>query len=174
MTPEVALELLCDLGAPRHLVLHHELVLEAAGLLCSGLRGRFVDLDLDESLILAGAALHDAGKIRFPEELHEPGSRHEPAGRELLLDLGIPGSLAQICMDHARWRRPGIGLEALLVALADTLWKGRRSQELEGLIQRALHRRLGGDAWAIWLALDDLCEAIAAGGDRRLARSGAG
>lgn len=174
MTPEEALQLLHDLGAPSHLILHHQLVLEAAQLLCAGLVERFPALRLEVSEVLAGAALHDVGKVRFPEELHAPGRRHEAAGRELLQGLGVPPHLARICVEHGQWRGPSIALEALLVALADTLWKGRRVAELQQRVQQRLHQQLGGDAWAIWLALDDLCESIAADGDQRLLRSGAG
>ena len=33
--------------------------------------------------------------------------------------------LARFCVTHARWESDGIGLEDLLVALADKLWKGK-------------------------------------------------
>ena len=36
-------------------------------------------LRFDAGLIELGVAVHDAGKIKHPEELDGPGSMHEPA-----------------------------------------------------------------------------------------------
>ncbi|MBA3463451.1 MAG: HD domain-containing protein [Deltaproteobacteria bacterium] len=136
MTPAASLQLLAELGASPWLVRHHELVLEAATLLCEGLRIELA-ASFDPQAVLVGAALHDAGKVVHPEEMSEPGSRHESAGQSLLLSHGVPAAIARFCVTHAAWDGPSTTLEALLVALADKLWKGKRVDALE--------RRVGCD-----------------------------
>ena len=129
ITPRDALLLLADLGASPWLVRHHELVLEAATILCE----RLCDLSLafEREQVLVGAALHDAGKIIHPEEMSIPGSRHELAGQELLTGRGVDATLARFCVTHASWADAGTAIEDLLVALADKLWKGKRDADLE-------------------------------------------
>lgn len=122
MTPRAALDLLGVLGASPWLVRHHELVLEAAVLICDQL-ARSWPLPFDRAVVLAGAALHDAGKIVHAEEMSAPGSEHEAAGRELLLGRGVPAGLARFCVTHAAWGAPDCTIEDRLVALADKLWK---------------------------------------------------
>ena len=78
-----AQQLLCDLGAPEHLIKHGELVCEATELLLHGLKE--MGLKCDENLAQIGALLHDCGKILHPEELYKSGNKHEQAGKELLL-----------------------------------------------------------------------------------------
>ena len=165
MTPDNALVLLATLGAPPRLVRHHELVLEAARLICDRLTG----VGFVHEQVLAGAALHDAGKILHPEELAVPGNRHEPAGRDLLLANGVPADIARFCVTHAAWADGAI--EDLLVALADTLWKGKRNDALEQLVVARIAAASGAEPWAVFDRFDALCEDIAAGGPDRLARS---
>lgn len=83
-TAQHGLALLEQLGAPRRLIVHHELVVEAARELVSGL-ARFAS-SFDASVVLSGAALHDAGKILHPQELDVPGALHEPS-EDLLVAL---------------------------------------------------------------------------------------
>ena len=59
----------------------------------------------------------------------------------------------------------------LLVALADKLWKGKREDELEQRAAGAIERATGRPAWEVFDALDAICEAVAADGTDRLARS---
>lgn len=125
---------------------------------------------VDWALVRAGAVLHDAGKIRFPEELSGPGAEHEPAGEALLLSAGAPPEVARLCRTHARWDPAG-PIEDLLVALSDKLWKGRRDAALEALVISRLASERGRPEWEIFSMLDALFEEIAAGGDERLARS---
>ena len=133
MTPAAAIRLLADLGASPRLVRHHELVLEAATLLCDRAR-RDLGLAFDREQVLVGAAIHDAGKILHPEEMREHGRRHELAGERLLVEHGVSASIARFCVTHVSWDQPDAAIEDLLVALADTLWKGKRDNDLEGRV----------------------------------------
>jgi hypothetical protein len=164
---EEAFELLRALGGSPHLILHHRLVTEAATALVDGLApyGGF-----DRALVILGAALHDAGKTRVPEEMHGPGHEHEAAGRALLEAHGHP-VLARFCVSHARTDDPDLPLDDTLVALADKLWKGKRIASLEthAITLLACHRGL--DFWDVFPDVDTLFEQIAAEGPRRLARS---
>lgn len=167
-TPDDAFAFLDDLGAPRRLVLHHELVVEAARELVAGVAR--ITTSFDTHLVLLGAALHDAGKIFHPQELDHPGSNHEPAGRDLLHSHGLT-DLARFCITHASWSAGDTPLEDLLVALADKLWKGKRVADLERRVVDRLCSTAAIDFWNAFVIADDLFERIAARGDERLARS---
>jgi hypothetical protein len=164
VTERDALRLLVELGASPWLVRHHELVLEAAVVLCDR-----VPLAFDRAEVLVGAALHDVGKLVHPEEMSEPGSAHEAAGQRLLVERGVAPTLARFCVTHAAWQ--GAAIEDLLVALADKLWKGKRVDDLERVVADAIVRETGRERWAVFSELDAICESIAAGGPARLARS---
>lgn len=170
LTPIDALQLLRAMGATPRLVRHHELVLEAAVLLCERM-GREVGVAFDRNQVLVGAALHDAGKIVHPEEMSRPGSRHELTGEQLLSSHGVPPELARFCVTHAAWSQPGVTIEDLLVALADKLWKGTRDDGLERRVTEVIARTTKREVWAVFEALDSICEAIAAEGPDRLASS---
>jgi hypothetical protein len=170
ITPARALELLEDLGASPWLVRHHELVLEAATILCDRLR-RDLDLAFDREQVLVGAALHDAGKIVHPAEMHQAGNEHEFAGERLLVENGVPATIARFCVTHASWVRPNIVLEDLLVALADKLWKGKRADDLEHTLAETIARDTKREVWAVFGALDAICDEISADGPARLARA---
>ncbi len=164
------LRLLSEIGASPWLVRHHELVLEAATLLCD-LVFRRLDLNFDREQVLTGAAVHDAGKIVHPEEMSEPGHQHELAGQRLLMEHGVEPRLARFCVTHASWNAPRTAIEDLLVALADKLWKGKRETELEQVVANAIARDTKREAWEVFEALDSICEEVAAEGPARLARS---
>jgi hypothetical protein len=170
ITPARALAILAELGASPWLVRHHELVLEAAVLLCDRIQLDF-RTSFERELVLAGAALHDAGKVVHPEETRLPGHEHEAAGERLLLDHGVPAAVARFCVTHAAWDVRDASLEDLLVALADKLWKGKREEDLENRVGSVIAREANLEAWAAFDKLDAICETIAAGGPERLARS---
>jgi hypothetical protein len=161
--------LLVELGAPRRLLRHVELVTEAASLLLAGLRRLRVPLNVD--LVLAGVVLHDVGKIRHPAELDRAGGEHEPAGQALLLQHGVSPDLARVCVSHASWDQPETSFEELLVALSDKLWKGVRKPDLEERVIDGAAHRLERARWDVFVALDSLFEEIAADGSKRLERS---
>ncbi len=167
-----AIALLVELGAPPRLVRHHELVLEAADLLLERLARLRQHARFDREHVLLGVALHDAGKIRHPNEMHIPGHDHERAGRQLLLDRGVPPDIARFCVTHASWEdHEERTLEDLLVALADKLWKGKREESLEARILAVLASNSGREHWELFSELDAICEEIASDGPARLERS---
>jgi hypothetical protein len=61
--------------------------------------------------------------------------------------------------------------EELCIALADTLWKGKRNPQLEESIVKILADRSSRDYWDIFIEIDSCFEAIANDGVRRLLRS---
>lgn len=164
-----ALSLVERLGAPPRLLTHLRLVVEAAQHLVRGYER--LQIPFDAEAILLGAALHDAGKVLFPEELDRSGSRHEEAGESLLLQHGVPARVARCCVTHAAWRLPQVSFEERSVALADKLWKGRRESELELLVVDEAAAKRGADRWQLFAPLDTLFEEIAAEGPSRLERS---
>jgi hypothetical protein len=57
------------------------------------------------------------------------------------------------------------------VALADTLWKGKRNTQLEVLFIKKLAELCSKDYWQLFIEMDSCFERIAAEGDARLLRS---
>lgn len=166
--PEEAAQLIDSLPAPPRLRAHLALVHDTAARLVEALRRCRPDLACDWEAVLFGAATHDLGKVRHPEELRQPGSRHEAAGEALLLELGVAPERARFARTHGRIDPDG-PLEDLLVSLADRLWKGKRDDALEEAICRWISAERGETSWAAYLWLDDLLTELAAGADARLA-----
>ena len=167
------LELLQDWQAPPLLIRHSQLVAQVALEIIIGLEKLF-DISLSRSQILSGAVLHDAGKILHPEELTSSGSEHEKVGEVFLLERQIPPEVAQFARTHGNWSDPKCQIEDWIVALADTLWKGKRKDDLEGRILLWMSEVEGLDFWLVFPAGDSLFEEIASRGLERLAfqRSG--
>jgi len=161
--------LLKKLGAPPRLLLHLNLVGEAADELIQALAN--IGIRFDANFVELGAAIHDVGKIEFQDELDGPGSRHESAGESLLLLHGVQPAIAHCCVSHADWMATGVSFEELLVALSDKLWKGKREPTLELLVINEVAARMQLERWDIFSKLDLVFEEIAAGGDARLLRS---
>ena len=161
--------LLSELGASPRLLQHVQLVGEAADRLIEA----YADLDLavDARLIELGVAVHDAGKIRHPEELDGPGSMHEPVGQAMLLARQVQPEVARCCVTHARWMDAGVSFEERSVALADKLWKGKREEALELAVIDEAAAKLGLSRWDVFETLDSVFEEIAAEGASRLLRS---
>lgn len=105
-----------------------------------------------------------------PAELTGPGRAHEAAGEQLLRDRGVPGSVARFCRTHGLAPSAMPGVEDLVVAVSDKLWRGARNEEAELALVDAVARQLGSDGWAVFAPLDECFERIASGGDKRLAR----
>jgi len=100
--------------------------------------------------ILQGAALHDIGKILHPEELVGPGRQHEIDGPRFLEENGIEPHIARFARTHGSWTREMVGLDDLVVALADNLWKGRRNDQLEALVIEVIARQMGQEKWLVF------------------------
>jgi HD domain len=160
---------LVKMGAPQRLVTHARLVGEAAELLLAELQRLGVPHDAD--FVRIAVVLHDSGKILHPDELDGGGDKHEHAGEMLLRAQGVGSALARCCISHARWAQMQCSLEELVVALADTLWKGKRNAALEKRVIKVISERLGLSFWDLFIELDNSFESIAASGTTRLLRS---
>jgi hypothetical protein len=160
--------LLVELAAPPRLTAHLRIVHDTACELTESLDRRYPGVSFDRDQVQFGAATHDIGKVLYPEEISGPGSAHEFAGQNLLLDRGFDARLARFARDHASWAESA-ELEDLLVSLADKIWKGKRVETLEDLVVDRLARATGLARWQVFVALDDLIAPIAAGADSRLA-----
>lgn len=158
-----------ELGAPPKLILHVRLVAEAAELLISKLHQ--LGVQFDESFIQLGVAFHDIGKILHPEELIGKGNKHEADGEELLIMHGVDPKLARCCRSHAQWQTMECSFEELCIALADSLWKGKRNTQLEELVIKILATLCNEDYWDLFVEMDSSFEKIASDGGSRLLRS---
>ncbi|WP_405868472.1 HD domain-containing protein [Streptomyces sp. NBC_00005] len=167
--PDDAARLLRDLDASPRLAAHLRAVHDVAHQLVDWMAREHPAVRLDRDAVLFGAATHDIGKTAHPTELSGPGSAHEAAGRALLLARGVDPESARFAETHAAWTRPDLGVEDLLVSVADKIWKGKRVQELEDLVVARLAAASGRPAWEEFLAFDDLLTAIGHDADRRLA-----
>ena len=124
---------------------------------------------VDREAVLYGAATHDIGKTVHVDELSGPGHAHEPAGHALLLARGVPERLARFARTHASWTDADIGLEDLLVSVADKVWKAKRVPDLEQPLVDRLAAASDEPGWSVFMALDDELDRIAATADHRLA-----
>jgi len=163
-----ALAFLERLGAPPHLVRHHELVAEAAGELIEYLC--IYEQFFDRQTIVLGAAIHDAGKVFHPREMHASGHQHELTGQTVLELYGL-SPLARFCVTHASWDDDALAIEDLLVALADKLWKGKRVAKLEQRCIKKLAELTGQSFWDVYVEADEAFERVAGRGVDRLVRS---
>ncbi|MER7278899.1 HD domain-containing protein [Dactylosporangium sp. NPDC000244] len=162
--PEAAAALLRQVGAPPRLGAHLRAVHDVAVEIVDWVGG-----EVDGAAVLFGAATHDIGKVRFPGELSGSGAQHEPAGQQLLVELGVEPRLARFAALHGNWRRDAATLEELLVTLADKVWKGRREAGLEEQVAQVIAGARGEPVWAVFMRLDDELARIADGADARLA-----
>ncbi|WP_258534742.1 HD domain-containing protein [Streptomyces sp. PT12] len=167
--PEEVAALLVELAAPPRLAAHLRAVHDVAYQLVAWVGPRHPAVPLDREAVLFGAATHDIGKVAWVAELSGPGAAHEEAGRRLLLERGVEPRLARFAGTHAAWDRPGVGLEDVLVSVADKVWKNKRVPGLEDRLLALLVAAGGGERWEEFLALDEELERIGAGADGRLA-----
>jgi len=160
-------ELLNQVGASPRLVAHLALTHELALCIVQRLAEQWPGLEYDRQAVLFGAATHDIGKTCCPEELTGPGKRHERVGEELLLRAGFRPEDARFARTHGQCCRES-PLEDLLVALADTAWKGKRDNALEDALVERISRASGEEPWRVYLVLDDLIMALGHEADARL------
>lgn len=167
-----AYQFLQKLGATPKLLRHVKLVGEVAELLISKLYE--LHIQFDEDFLRLGVAFHDAGKILHPKELIAKGNSHEADGETLLITHGVEPKLARCCRSHGQWETMACSFEEICVALADTLWKGKRNPQLENLLIQLLVARCHQEYWQLFIEMDSCFEAIASEGDARLRRSETG
>jgi HD superfamily phosphodiesterase len=167
--PGPVVVLLEAVQAPPRLAAHlravHDVACDLSGWVCD----RYPATGTDAAAVAFGAATHDIGKALHPGELSGPGSVHEVAGYELLLSYGVEERFARFARTHASWNEDGIGIDDLLVSLADKVWKAKRVRGLEQLVVDRLAVASGEAPWQAFLALDDRLQRIAEDADRRLA-----
>lgn len=180
LLPAAATDLLLRLDCPPRLAVHLRIVHDVATRVTDWVRRHYPALAFDRDAVLFGAATHDLGKTVHPGELTKSGSKHEEAGRALLLELGVSADLARFAGTHSSWSGPGVTIEDLLVSTADKSWKGKRIPELEDLVIERLARAGEGERaeghngsddsekWPHFLAFDGLLTRIGADADRRI------
>ncbi|WP_433468821.1 HD domain-containing protein [Spirillospora sp. CA-128828] len=167
--PEPVVRLLEELDAPPRLAAHLRLVHDVAAELVAWAGERHPSLGVDAGAVLFGAATHDIGKALHPAELSGPGAEHEPAGHAFLRERGVEERLARFARTHTSWAEPDTGIDDLLVSLADNVWKAKRVPDLEQRLVDVLSAASGQEKWQAFMDLDDVCDRLAAGADRRLA-----
>ena len=168
--PSAVRALLQQLGARPRLVAHLTLVHDVACQIVDRFAAAWPKLSFDHDAVRYGAATHDTGKVAHPEELRQPGHLHEDAGESLLRDHGVSAELTRFARTHAQWAddtEPR--MEDLLVALADTWWRGKRDAALEEAICQRIAARTGEPTWRVFATLDDIAAEVTAGADVRLA-----
>lgn len=167
--PESASNLLKRVSAPPRLVTHLTLVHDVACKIVENVQMAFPDFSFEPEWVKFGAATHDIGKAIFPEELSVSGTRHERKGEQLLLSFGIDSELARFARTHAEWPlEPDPTVEDLLVALADSVWKGKRDEKLESLLIPRISEQTGLESWAVFELLDAFLTEIASDADHRI------
>lgn len=166
--PHTVTELLEKHEAPSRLKRHLQIVHSVANDLLNGIKNEFPQLNLNEEDILFGAATHDIGKTVITEELYQKGNEHEAIGQQLLLDSGYPETKARFAKTHGNWQAENLGIEDLLVALSDKIWKGKRIDLLEEKVVAQISSKLNMNYWEVYPVLDKVLSQIANGTDERL------
>lgn len=168
--PSEIVDLLTKYAAPPRLVAHLTVVYNVASTLIQRVDTRWPQLDYDREGVLIGAATHDVGKSIYLNELTGPGTQHEEIGPQLLQESGFPEAYTRFARTHAQWKREAlIQLEDVLVAFADTIWKGKRDESLEQEIARQIAKRCQEETWEVYIKLDDIaCELAQDAHDRIL------
>ncbi|WP_395108906.1 HD domain-containing protein [Actinomadura sp. SCN-SB] len=167
--PGTVVVLLEAVQAPPRLAAHLRAVHDVACDLSGWVGDRYPAAGADPGAVAFGAATHDIGKALHPGELSGPGQAHEFAGYQLLLSYGVDERLARFARTHSSWHEDGIGIDDLLVSLADKVWKAKRVRDLEQLVTDRLAVASGEAPWQAYVALDDRLQQIAEDADRRLA-----
>ena len=168
--PQDARQVLKRLNAPPRLVAHLALVHDVAADLLKSLSDSSPNFPIDKEAVLFGAATHDIGKVLHPAELTGPGSNHEQDGPGILEGMGIAADRSRFARTHGTWKQEAIlTLEDMIVALADTCWKGKRDEELECRLATDIADLQAIEKWEAFLALDEMITRIAAHAEERLA-----
>ena len=156
-----------ELAIPPRLYAHLLLVHDVAHTLIKAITNTWNNLNIDENIILFGAATHDIGKCIHINELSEKGHKHELEGKHLLISLGVSEEKAKFAASHATWSEKST-IEELVVSLADKVWKGSRIQDLEDLLIEKIASEIKTEHWEIFSLLDSIIENITKDADKRL------
>ena len=155
------------LSVPPRLYAHSLLVHDVANQLLEEINRTWKNLNINKNLVLFGAATHDIGKTIYTNELSEAGDKHEQAGLQLLLSLGISEEKSKFAASHSSWSENS-ALEELLVSLADKIWKGNRVQDLEDLLIERISTETKTERWEVFSLLDSIIDTITKDADKRL------
>jgi HD superfamily phosphodiesterase len=167
--PPVVVEFLRELEASPRLLAHLALVHDVAARLLDALAETWPHLRIDAGAVLLGAATHDIGKVRVPEELTGPGTRHAVLGQQLLEEHRFPVEVARYARTHETWaEEPDMTPEDLLVVLSDYLWRGKRDAALEEALTAWIADAVSAASWAVFLDFDDIATELAQDAPRRL------
>jgi hypothetical protein len=167
--PPEAQDILTKFGAAPRLIAHLTIVHDVADQLIQQLNIIWPMLEYDQKRVLFGAATHDVGKTICTNELTGPGTRHEEIGPQLLLENGFPEPYARFARTHAQWdQESSVQLEDLLVAFADTIWKGKRDEALEKELSRQIMLQCHDEVWDVYMKIDDLASDLAKGAHDRI------
>jgi putative nucleotidyltransferase with HDIG domain len=159
--PMKVVSLLRALNSPERLIAHLLLVHDVACSMSELLKKHCPNLEYDVEAVLFGAATHDIGKSIHRQELIAPGNLHEQEGVQLLLAHGFEPRLARFAYSHAADLAEGnLTLEDLLVALADTCWKGKRDVSLESKVATWISQGCSIPLWEATLKLEDILEQL--------------
>jgi hypothetical protein len=168
--PLPAATALRTLEASPRLFAHHVLVHQVAVTMLIALAEAWPTLSIDREAVLLGAATHDIGKTTYPEELTGLGRKHETVGPDLLIAQGFARKHARFARTHGQWaHQTAPTIEDLLVALANTIWKGKRNQRLEDAVTTYISHDQGQEVWEVFMTLDDILVGIAEDAEIRLA-----
>lgn len=167
LLPKQAADAMAKAGAPPRLLKHLEVVHHVAMELGQQFNDEW-DLGLDLEEVALGASIHDIGKIACPEELTEGGRRHESVGPGLAEQAGFSPEIARHAQLHAKWSKH-CPTEVLVVALADSVWKGKRDAPtypgLEDLLLERISATTLRDRWEVYSKLDDIITRVASSSD---------
>ena len=167
--PQEARDILEEQNAPPRLIAHLILVHDVAVMVIEKVARQWPDLPFDADAVTFGAAIHDIGKIMHPEELRTSGRLHEQAGVMLLTFRGIEHDRARYARTHARWtEEKPYKVEDMLVALADTCWRGMRRRPLEDALVERISVITGAERWESFIHVGRIVEEISVGADARL------
>lgn len=156
-----------NLEIPSRLYTHLMIVHDVANKLLEEINRTWENLNINKNLVLFGAATHDIGKTIYTNELSEAGDKHEQAGLQLLLSLGISEEKSKFAASHSSWSEDS-ALEELLVSLADKIWKGNRVQDLEDLLIERISTETKTERWEVFSLLDSIIDNITKDADKRL------
>jgi hypothetical protein len=167
--PKSASDLLKQVRASPRLIAHLTLVHDVACRIIKKFSVEFPDFHFNPEFVSFGAATHDIGKSVFREELSVTGQKHEREGEQLLLKLGVTPELARFARTHGEWRLDPVPTnEDLLVALADSVWKGKRDENLESVLIPRIAEQISQESWAVFESLDTFLSEVAFDADHRI------
>ncbi|MFJ8582938.1 phosphohydrolase [Micromonospora sp. NPDC093277] len=157
------------MNAPPRSAAHLRAVHDVAAQLTAWLAARYPALVIDREAVLFGAATHDIGKAVHVEELSGPGSRHEPAGQQLLLDAGIDPYLPASPRRLPVGGRPPSSSKTCSSASPTRSGKPSASPTSNNSSSTGSPPLSGRSPGSLFLNLDDHLDKIAADADHRLA-----